>query len=99
MLSTNWTCQLRANASKHKAISYGQMEKKAEELEAEVKRLLAEDGEVEGFIATNRQKHGDVLEPAVHDRIPKDVTKQERMARKLRTKKGREIYSKRKPVA
>jgi transposase len=34
--------KVRANASKHKAMSYGRMEKKAEELEAEVRRLLAE---------------------------------------------------------
>ena len=33
---------VRANTSRHKAMSYGRMEKKAEELEAEVKRLLAE---------------------------------------------------------
>ena len=32
--------KVKANASKHKAMSYGRMEKKAEELEAEVKRLL-----------------------------------------------------------
>ena len=30
--------------------------------------------------------------------MPKDLTVQEKMARKLRTKKGREIYSKRKSV-
>jgi len=34
--------KVKANASKHKAMSYGRMEKKAEELEAEVKRLLTE---------------------------------------------------------
>lgn len=31
-------------------------------------------------------------------RAPEDVAKQERMARKLRTKKGRETYSKRKHI-
>lgn len=53
---------------------------------------------IEGFIATSRQKHGDVPEPAGRGRIPKDATKQQRMSRKLRTKKGRETYSKRKHI-
>ncbi len=53
---------------------------------------------IEGFIATGRRKHGDVAEPAMRGRIPKDATKQERMSRKLRTKKGRETYSKRKHI-
>ena len=34
--------KVKANASKHKAMSYGRMKKKASEIEAEVKRLLAE---------------------------------------------------------
>ena len=34
--------KVRANASKHKAMSYGRMEKKSQELEAEVEALLAE---------------------------------------------------------
>ena len=34
--------KVKANASKHKAMSYGRMKKKASELEAEVKRLLAQ---------------------------------------------------------
>ena len=34
--------KVKANASKHKAMSYGRMEKKAEELDAEVRRLLQE---------------------------------------------------------
>lgn len=53
---------------------------------------------IEGFIATGRQKHGDVPATAGRGRIPKDATKQERMSRKLRTKKGRETYSKRKHI-
>jgi transposase len=53
---------------------------------------------IEGFIATGRQKHSDVPATAGHGRIPKDATKQERMSRKLRTKKGRETYSKRKYI-
>ena len=64
--------------------------------ETNVEYLEAEG--IEGFIATGRQKHGDVPEAAKRGRIPKDATKQERMSRKLRTKKGRETYSKRKHI-
>lgn len=53
---------------------------------------------IEGFIATGRQKHGDVPATAGRGRIPKDATTQERMSRKLRTRKGRETYSKRKYI-
>jgi transposase len=53
---------------------------------------------VDGYIATNRQKHGDAPELAGCGRIVKDATKQEGMTRKLRTKKGRETYSKRKQI-
>ena len=53
---------------------------------------------VDGYIATNRQKHGDAPELAGCGRIAKDATKQERMTRKLQTKKGRETYSKRKQI-
>ena len=57
-----------------------------------------EDEGIDGFIATGRQKHGDVRQCAERGRIPKDATTQERMARKLRIKKGRETYSKRKQI-
>ena len=53
---------------------------------------------VDGYIATNRQKHGDAPEHAGCGRTAKDATKQERMTRKLRTKRGRETYSKRKQI-
>ena len=49
-------------------------------------------------MATGRYKHGDPPVPSPRGRIPKDITKKERMARKLRTKKGRETYSKRKVI-
>jgi transposase/IS5 family transposase len=64
--------------------------------ESNVKHL--EDEGIDGYIATDRQKHGDVRQSAGRGRIPKDATTQERMARKLRTKKGRETYSKRKQI-
>ena len=64
--------------------------------ESNVEYLVGEG--VDGYIATNRQKHGDAPELAGCGRIAKDATKQERMTRKLRTKKGRETYSKRKQI-
>lgn len=48
-------------------------------------------------IATGRQKHGQPP-PATKGRIPKNLDLKERMARKLRTKKGREVYGKRKTI-
>ncbi len=57
-----------------------------------------EDEEIDGYVATGRYKHGDPPAPSPRGRIPKDITKKERMARKLRTKKGRETYSKRKVI-
>jgi transposase len=57
-----------------------------------------EDEGIDGFIATDRQKHGDIVKQTPRGRIPKDLTKQERMARKLRTKKGRGTYARRKEI-
>jgi len=57
-----------------------------------------EDEQIDSYIATARQKHRDRPEPAGRGRIAKNATKQERMARKLRTKKGRETYSRRKQI-
>ena len=57
-----------------------------------------EGEEIDGYVATGRYKHGDPPERSPRGRIPKDLTKKERMARKLRTKNGRETYSKRKAI-
>jgi transposase len=53
---------------------------------------------IDGYIATGRQKHGDTIPSAPRGRIPKDATTKEKMARKLRTQKGRATYSKRKQI-
>ena len=53
---------------------------------------------IDGYIATGRQKHGERIPPAPRGRIPKDATPRERMARKLRTIKGRATYAKRKQI-
>jgi transposase len=53
---------------------------------------------IDGYLATGKHKHTDIPESAPCGRIAKNATKKERMARKLRTKKGRETYSKRKQI-
>jgi transposase len=54
-----------------------------------------EDEDVDAYVATGRMKHGS-RPPPPRGRIPKRATVKGRMARKLRTKKGRETYAKRK---
>lgn len=51
---------------------------------------------IDGYIATGRLKHNEKVPPHPRGRPPNDLTVKERMARKLRTKKGREIYAERK---
>jgi hypothetical protein len=62
--------------------------------EDNVKYLKSE--KIEPYVATGRQKHGAVEPLAPRGRIPPSATVQERMVRKLRTKKGKREYSKRK---
>ena len=57
-----------------------------------------ESEKIDGYLATGRQKHGDKIPPPPRGRIPKDATTKEKMARKLRTVKGRATYSKRKQI-
>jgi len=54
---------------------------------------------IDAYIATGRRKHGEAPPPAPRGRIPKGLTEKERMARKLRTIKGRCTYAKRKEIA
>lgn len=61
--------------------------------EDNVKYLEGE--QIEPYVATGRQKHG-ADTPAPRGRIPSRATPKERMARKLRTVKGKREYSKRK---
>ncbi len=49
-------------------------------------------------IATGRFKHSEPQPPAPRGPIPKTATPKQRMARKLRTKKGRAVYSRRKAI-
>ncbi|MEX2659183.1 MAG: IS1182 family transposase [Acidimicrobiales bacterium] len=53
---------------------------------------------VDVLIATGRLKHGEVIPPAPRGRIPNDATVKQRMARKLRTKRGKAAYARRKAI-
>lgn len=56
------------------------------------------DQQIDAYVATGKWKHTDRMPPAPRGRIPKDATVKQRMARKLRTIKGRNTYSKRKAI-
>jgi hypothetical protein len=53
---------------------------------------------LDAHIATGRQKHSDPPPLSPRGRIPTDATPRQRMARKLKTKKGRAVYSRRKTI-
>jgi transposase len=54
--------------------------------------------QMEGFIATGKQKHGEHRKPAQRGPLPKGATKVDRMKQKLRTKVGKAVYAARKCV-
>jgi transposase len=56
------------------------------------------DAEIDGYIATGRLKHNEDIPASPRGPIPKDATPKQRMARKLRTKKGRAVYARRKVI-
>ncbi len=58
----------------------------------------AETHGLDPHIATGRQKHSDAPPISPRGPIPKDVTPKQRMARKLKTKKGRATYARRKVI-
>ena len=49
-----------------------------------------------GFVATEKQKHGERNEPCKRGPLPKDASRVERMKRKLKTKVGAAVYARRK---
>src|SRR4051812_40531627 len=53
---------------------------------------------VDRHMATERLKHHEEIPEAPRGRIPADLSPKQRMARKLRTKKGRAVYAKRKGI-
>lgn len=57
-----------------------------------------EHNEIDAYVATGRLKHGEKPISAPCGRIPQALTVKERMIRKLRTHKGREVYARRKAI-
>ena len=57
-----------------------------------------QEEKIDQYIATGRLKHSEKPPPAPRGRIPNNATTKERMARKLRTVKGRGTYKKRKQI-
>jgi transposase len=53
---------------------------------------------IDAYIAVRRERHGRTPAPAPRGRIPAGLSRQGRMARKLRTKRGRAIYRRRKAI-
>lgn len=70
----------------------------AENLEHARRIEASSESGTEFFIATGRLKHGERVPEAPRGRIPAHATPRERMARKLKTKKGRGIYARRKAI-
>jgi transposase len=54
--------------------------------------------QIEGFIATGKQKHGEHRLPAKRGPLPQGATRVDRMKRKLQTKVGKAVYAARKCV-
>jgi transposase len=53
---------------------------------------------LDAHIATGRQKHDDPPEPDPEQPLPDDATAKQRMARKTKTGRGREVYARRKAI-
>jgi transposase len=51
---------------------------------------------IDPYVATERLKHNEKVASAPRGRIPQGLSAKQRMARKLRTKRGRQVYAKRK---
>jgi transposase len=60
-------------------------------------RITVEHG-LDAHIATGRFKHSEPPPPAPRGPVAKNATPKQRMARKLKTKKGRAVYSRRKTI-
>ena len=53
---------------------------------------------IAGYIATERQKHGEHREPCPKGPLPQGATRVDRMRRKLKTKVGKAVYAARKAI-
>ncbi|HEV2224402.1 MAG TPA: IS1182 family transposase [Candidatus Acidoferrales bacterium] len=53
---------------------------------------------IQGYVATERQKHDEYKEPCPRGPLPKGATRVDRMRRKLKTKAGKAVYAARKAI-
>jgi transposase len=65
---------------------------------SEANTMGLEQRGIDPHVATERLKHNEEIPAVPRGRIPKDLSAKQRMARKLRTKHGRETYAKRKGI-
>jgi transposase len=63
---------------------------------SETNTAALESRGIDPYVATGRMKHNEEIPAAPRGRIPHDLSPKQRMARKLRTKKGKATYAKRK---
>jgi transposase len=63
---------------------------------SETNAAALEQRGIEPYLATERLKHHEKVASAPRGRIPKGLSSKQRMARKLRTTKGRKMYAQRK---
>ena len=54
--------------------------------------------QIDPYVARGRVKHGEPLPPAPRGRPPAHLTTEQRMQRKLRTKRGKKVYAQRKAI-
>lgn len=59
---------------------------------------FAREHKIDAYIATKKDKHAARTAKTPRGRMPKGLTAKEKMARKLSTKRGREVYGKRKTI-
>jgi transposase len=65
---------------------------------SEANTAALEERGIDPYMATERLKHNEEIPPVPRGRIPEDLTAKQRMARKLRTKKGKTTYARRKGI-
>jgi transposase len=65
---------------------------------SEANTAALEQRGIDPYVATERLKHHEEIPPVPRGRIPGGLSAKQRMARKLRTKKGREKYARRKAI-
>lgn len=65
---------------------------------SEANAVFLEESQIDGYLATDRQKHSDAPACAPRGRIPNGASVKDRMARKLRTKAGCGVYKLRKQI-